>query len=496
MSKKKQQEFDFLGQLGSGQEMDLDLNDPKLMAELKQMGWEENDSVEIEDETRKLELEIEAEEQYMEKQNKKYGNKEYTEQDIEKMNLDERDLEDPDLLEELNEIGGAELQAQLMKQELERIESLKTKIENIKQQALAQKRAGNKEKALDFMKEYKSLEVELGNAEKILNVHNIAQKHKAQSPAFDPQPKQKQNPVIESTNMEIEDEEFDYDSIVSMSVLEHEKENFTKKKDKDMVEKFEMAISLLSTNIQAGIIDQEVYMNSLQNKIKEYSAELLNKKGKIASMYNAHIKLMQEELEQASEEGEEEEEEEINPQEKLQNPLQSSTSPALKPLESQSSTTSASKPLDSQRTAPKDSSIPHEELYEHNFNYKTAYDLLDETKQAFAYLKSIGAVTRCEPLLKKAESLHTILKQFQQGQTPQVKFSPIVPQDITGMSEKERRDKIGQQIEFCIKQNAAAKANALTALRQKDQDQAKLFKREMVENEAKAKQLEAALTNP
>ena len=57
--KGKDDDFDFLGRMGGGG-ADLDLNDPELMKELKQMGWDEEDNeMEIDPELAELEKKIE-----------------------------------------------------------------------------------------------------------------------------------------------------------------------------------------------------------------------------------------------------------------------------------------------------------------------------------------------------------------------------------------------------------------------------------------------------
>jgi len=240
--------------------LEVDLNDPKLLKELKEAGWEESEEEEFDES--ELEQELEKQLQGV------HAKFKFTE-NIEETQLNEEDLEDPDLAAELSELGGAP--------EPPREEQLTQQIESCKQQALECKKQGSIEEAKEWLRKYKSLQLELQSLQKEKKVLEIARSRKQEEP-----------------------EEFDYDSIVSMSVLEYEKEQAQRNKNQDLVEKLDMAIDLLTANINSGIISQEQYVASLHKKIQEHQLKPTKKTAK-------HVQLMQQELEEDEEDEEDEE---------------------------------------------------------------------------------------------------------------------------------------------------------------------------------------------
>ena len=390
--------------------LEVDLNDPKLLKELKEAGWEESEEEEFDES--ELEQELEKQLQGV------HAKFKFTE-NIEETQLNEEDLEDPDLAAELSELGGAP--------EPPREEQLTQQIESCKQQALECKKQGSIEEAKEWLRKYKSLQLELQSLQKEKKVLEIARSRKQEEP-----------------------EEFDYDSIVSMSVLEYEKEQAQRNKNQDLVEKLDMAIDLLTANINSGIISQEQYVASLHKKIQEHQLKPTKKTAK-------HVQLMQQELEEDEEDEEDEE-----------------------TLEQ-----------------PQDQTLSiHEHLMQTNFRYRKHYEVFEELKEAFNYLKGIGARERCEKVLQKTEKVHRNIEEFKSGNQPSEEFLPLTPEDITGMSEAQRKQSIAKLQKFCLQKAAEAKEKALEALKTKDTDSAKVFKKEMLDYEKQAKQLEESMQNP
>jgi hypothetical protein len=451
-SSKKDEDFDFLGKM-SGGDMNLDINDPKLMKELKAMGWDEQDDMDIDPELAELENQIEKEEDFLPKA---HHGKEMTEEEIANAKFDDNDLNDPELMAELDEAYDPE-EDPVYQTEL-RIEQLKQQIETCKQNAFKEKQNGNKDAALQHLKVMKSLQVELETSEALLNIHKISQKNK--------NPKQTNKPEAAAAP----GEDFDFTSIVSMAVLEHEKEMALKRKRNDIVDTLDMQIDIISNNIQFGILTQEAYVDSIQRKILEYKAIVSS--GKDNGMYSKHIEIMEKELKEADDMDEDQE-----PPEDLVEPPEEVAEPPKPALVVQN-------PV-----------LSHDALMG-NVKYKIAFESLEEGKEAFKYLKNLGKMELCEKLIKKLEAWQEIIKVFQAGKNYSGEFKALSPIDITGYSEEERSSQFRRLIEFSSSQAAKTKELALAALKQKDKELASQLKRDMIGHENKAKELEEALKNP
>ena len=347
--KDSENEFDFLEKFKANQE-EINLKDPKLMKELKEMGWDENDDMDIDPELEELEKEINDEEMVPEV----YHGKEMTAEEIENAKFDEDELNDPDLLAELEEAEDPEDDPVF--QANKRISQLKDQIEICKQNALKEKEKNNRQAALEHLKLMKSLQVELESSEKLLSVHKISQKNSAKPS------KKNDDPPPE--------EDFDYTSVVSIPVLEYEKERAVKRNDNDVVDSIDMQINIITNNINFGILTQEGYIKSLEDKIKEYKKALAKKEGK--GTLAKHVEIMENELKEASEMEEDEEIEEPQPE------------------------------IQKKEEVIEKSKVPHEVLM-NNIRYKVAYESLEEGKEAFKYLKDHGKIELCEKLLPKLE---------------------------------------------------------------------------------------------
>ena len=451
--KNQPDDFDILGKLNIGNAMDVDLNDPALMKELKGMGWDDDEDMDIDPELADLEKQIEEEEDFVVPQGR-----EMTAEEIENAKFDEDDLNDPDLEAELDEAEGREndpvLQASL------RIEHLEKEIELAKSNALREKANNNKEKALEYLKAMKSYEAELNSAKQLLSMHKITQKERKKKDTDPP-------------------EDFDFSSIVSMSVLEYEKEQALKGKRNEVVETCDMQIDILTNNINLGIVSQEQYIENLQIKIKEYEGFC---KGPNKGFFLKHVQLMNQELQEAAEAGEEEEEEEEFEEEAGKVVRQPSVKKPLQPV-----------PVD---PVPKPKvEDDHEELMK-NIKYRTVFESFDEGKLAFQYLKNIGQTSLAEKILDRLESWQKILQAIKSGKEFKSEIKPLSPIDLIGVTEESRRQKFAELIKFTIEQAAKSKEKALAALKQKDKDQAAIYKREMMSYEQKGQIMEQAMKNP
>lgn len=455
----------------------FDFKDQDLMNELKAMGWSDDDeNMDIDPELAEMEKEIENDEELVPPV---HQGKQLTAEEIENMKFDEGDLDDPDLLAELEEAEDHSEDPVLKM--TNRCEELKQQIEAAKQKALKYKQEGNREKALEYLKAMKSLQVELESSENMLNVHQIAQKNKEKGKkAGNSKPK---DPAFLPDS-------FDFTSIVSMSVLEYEKERALARKKKDIVDTIDMQIDIITNNINFGILTQEAYIQSIESKIKEYDE--IVKKGQDNGAYEKHLELMRKELEEANnmeeDEEEQQEEEEVKApppkpsSDSIPNPLQSSPAPVAPPP----------KPYEPQ--VPQVQADVHERLMQ-NIKYKSVYESFEEGKEAFKYLKATGKSELCEKLMNKLEVWQKIVKQFEKGNEVKSEIKPLCPSDITGMTEEERRGQFRKLIDFSTKQAAKCKEQALAALKSKDKELAAQYKREMLVNENKSKQLEEGMKN-
>ncbi|OMJ67453.1 hypothetical protein SteCoe_35379 [Stentor coeruleus] len=458
----------------------FDFKDPDLMNELKAMGWsDDEENMDIDPELAEMEKEIEKEDNY---DPSMHQGKQLTAEEIENMKFDEDDLDDPNLLAELEEAEDRSEDPVLKM--TNRCEELKQQIEVAKQTAIKYKQSGNKDKALEYIKAMKSLQVELESSENMLNVHQIAQRKKEKgNKAGNSKPKE---PAFLPDS-------FDFTTIVSMSVLEYEKERALARKKKDIVDTIDMQIDIITNNINFGILTQEAYIESIESKIKEYDE--IVKKGQDNGAYEKHLELMRKELEEANNMEEEEEEEEQQEEEEVKapppksstvnipNPLQSSPAPVAPPP----------KPIEPQ--APQVQADIHERLMQ-NIKYKSVYESFEEGKEAFNYLKGTGKSELCEKLMNKLEIWQKIVKQYERGNEVKSEIKPLCPTDITGVTEEERRKQFRTLIEFSTSQAAKCKEQALAALKSKDKELAAQYKREMLVNENKSKLLEEGMKNP
>ena len=457
MGKKPKQadDFDILGKLNMGSNMEIDINDPELMKELKGMGWDDDD-MDLDPEMAELEKEIEDEEDF-----EIPKGREMTAEEIEKAQFDDDDLMDPELEKELEEAEGREndpaLQASI------RIDTLTKQIEAAKANAIREKQNGDKDKALEHLKAMKSLQAELDSTQKLLTIHQITQK-----PKPDGQPP----------------EDFDFTSIVSLSVLEHEKDSATKRKKRDVVETIEMQIDILTNNINLGLLSQEDYIQSLESKIQEYSSLTT---GPHSKFYSKHVELMKQELEEAAQQEEEEDEEE-----EAQGLPESSPSVPSVPASNPSS--SPPVPVQAPMPSPKIEDN-HEDLMK-NIKYKTVFESFDEGKLAFQYLKNIGRSDLAEKIIDRLETWQKILQVYKQGKEIKSEIKPLSPMDLVGTTEEERRKEFQRLLQFTAEQAAKSKEKALASLKMKDKEQAAVYKREMLLHEQKAQIMEVAMKNP
>ena len=445
---KQEDEFDFLGKLTKPSDMKIDLNDPKLMKELQGMGWGDDDNMDIDPDLAELEKQIDEEEK---NEAPVHHGKEMTAEEIENAHFDEDDLNDPALLAELEDAEDPE--DDKVGEVSNRIEELKQQIEISKQNALKEKARGNKEAALDHLKLMKSLQAELESSERLLTVHKLSQKGN---------PKQKK-----PNDAPPPDEDFDYTTIVSVSVLDYEKERSVQRNKSEIVETIEMQITIITNNINFGILSQEAYVSGMQDQISEYKK--LIAAGNDRGTYSKHIQLMEQEIQEMSEMQEEEEVEEVAPPA----PVARAPDPVVPPVPQ----------------------VDHQELM-HNIRYKVVYESFEEGKEAFTYLKNLGKEELCVGLLAKLEKWQEVIKTYRAGKEPTAEIKPLGPQDITGMPEEERKARVRKLMEFCTVQIARYKDLALAALRLKDKEQAIAYKREMTGYENKTKRLDEALKNP
>jgi hypothetical protein len=459
--------MDFLNRLG-GEDSDMDLEDPEIMKELKKLGWDQARDEDFElnpedQEIAELERRLEQEERELEASMKGADFRPMSEHEIENMQLDEKDLENPEYLSELMELEGKHKEDVLQEHVLQ-LDELKKIIAIQTNKAVQLRNAGNKDEALEILKEIKRLKVEQDNLERMIKMHQITQKPQASNkkPEVTPKPVKKQNAQVVE-----EEEEFDYDSIVSLPVMEWEMEQAARRKDEFVKDKMEFAIQMLTTNIQSGILSQETYVENIQQKIEENKKIVEKANREVRARLMKHIELMEAELADIPDEEEEEEEEEEGEQE------EEKIAPQKQPTE-----------------------ISHEELYETNLMYRDIGNLYDEYKRGFLYLRQLGETTLCNNLIEKAETLGKILSDMRRGKEPSGKINPLMPSDITGMTESERLKRLEELIEYTTKQHEEAKQQALACLKQKDKEGAVAKKREMLSHEKKLKELEDAKKNP
>ena len=274
----------------------MDLEDPEIMKELKKLGWDHAGGEDIEmnpedSEIAELERRLEQEEMELEASMKGGDFKPISEHEIENMQLDEKDLENPEYLSELMELEGRHKE-DVLQDHILQLDELKKTIAQKTSEAVKLRDAGKKDEALEVLKEIKIRKVEQDNLERMIKMHQIAQKAQASNkkPEVTPKPVKKQKaPAVE------EEEDFDYDSIVSLPVMEWEMEQAARRKDEFLKDKMEFAIQMLTTNIQSGILSQEAYVENIQQKIEE-NKRIVEKASSDRARLMKHIELMEAEL--------------------------------------------------------------------------------------------------------------------------------------------------------------------------------------------------------
>lgn len=261
------------------------MTDDHLMAELKAMGYDEDEGDFANDEEQaeidRFERELLKEEEALMKdvgsnlQPVDVDSKVYSD-----ARIDDKDLEDPELMGELDDIAGEDAQSSI-KQHEDHIAALHHQAEAVKAQALAYKKANRIEEAKAALKQFKVLEAQAASEEALLKAHMAAHKPTKASAAAaraaqedegddmevddkdldDPEllqelaavqkgtatvkvPGRGQAPAAKVAAQESGEVDFDYDEIVSMSVMQFEKEAAEKARDQDLVEKLGMMMTV------------------------------------------------------------------------------------------------------------------------------------------------------------------------------------------------------------------------------------------------------------
>lgn len=263
-----------------------DMTDDHLMAELKAMGYEEGEEGlgmdEEQAEIDRFEKELLQEEAEL----MKHAGGDMKEVDVDSkryagVRIDDKDLDDPELVGELDEIAGEETE-NTVKEHEDRISTLHRQAEAAKAHALALKKANRIEEAKEALKQFKLLEAQAASEEALLKAHNAA--HRPTKAAAAAKAREEE----EGDDMEVDDKDlddpellqelaevqkgtarvkvpgrnqpaagaskpaepqpaeidFDYDEIVSMSVMQFELEQAQKARDQDLEEKLGMMITV------------------------------------------------------------------------------------------------------------------------------------------------------------------------------------------------------------------------------------------------------------
>lgn len=291
------------------------------------------------------------------------------------------------------------------------------------------------------------------------------------------------------------DLDFDYNSIVSISVLMHEAEQAKRRGDTELTNTLQSKIKMLTTKIEMNLMTQEQYVELLTQKCEEYRKTLLNPcSSELRAFYTNHISLMEQEL-IPPEDDEDEDEDEVQ----APPPGSLKTTVAPKADQSQQLKSKESPPVVSGKEpamAQEVQEIAHEHLLETNRTYHELYDVMEEFKLAITYLKDNGFLEPIEGLLVKAEKLHKQLNCIRTGRPYTFELVSLNPQDLTGMTETERKSKAIALASKAGQLEEEYKAQALEALKAKNTPKAKDCKVLMLQYQELQKQLVAAQLNP
>jgi hypothetical protein len=268
-----------------------------------------------------------------------------------------------------------------------------------------------------------------------------------------------------------DDPVFDYGSICSMAVLEAELEKASKRRDAETVVTLNVKIKVLTTNIQMGLMSQEQYIQAVNHKVTEYRGLVNSVPAGLKATYQQHIKLMEDELSQQDNEDESDEEE-----------GQAPPPPAKEQGRAQ--------------LVQEVPEISHETLIGSNSTYRELYETMEELKLAINYLKDLGHLEPIEGLLTKAERLHKQLSCIRRAQPFTLDLVSLLPSDITGMTETERRQRAVQLAEKAGQLEEEFKQAALDALKAKDRDNAARQKSLMLQYQQLQKDLIGSQQNP
>jgi len=241
--------------------------------------------------------------------------------------------------------------------------------------------------------------------------------------------------------------DFELDSIVSGRVLQYEKEEAYKLRNLQLVHKLELNIRLLRSNLKSEVLSEEDYLNNIKSKIQEYK-ELSSKVSKdLSDKLRKHIKIMQKELED--------------------NDMEQDHSPP--------------------RQQPGNSNLAFA-----GPEYFRILELLSESKNALAYLINLGLRKNTQRLRKRIGQLQQALEETQAGKQSTPTLKELSPEDLTGVKETQRQQKLLELIEFC---NTQIKEWRL-ACRSSDKESAQQYSQQIQEHTKRIQELEAATKNP
>jgi uncharacterized coiled-coil protein SlyX len=275
-------------------------------------------------------------------------------------------------------------------------------------------------------------------------------------------------------------DDFEYDNIVAQSVLEAELQAATQAGNQDLVDKLEMATTILETNVETGMLTPQQYEAQLRAKIQEYEG-CIAQGHRYAEKMRQHVRLMTNEV--------------VELDQGAQESIKSLPRP---PAYQQPEAPADRNPADQRPEVPPAPGAinMHERLLADNAMYRYSYAQLTELKQAFEYLRKCGLVERMGVILEKAETYQRVINEFRAGKTPSVPLVSLSPKDLFGTRESERQARLNELILAVGKLADHYKGKALEALRAKDTEEAQRLKVKMVENERHAVNLEALKLNP
>lgn len=274
-------------------------------------------------------------------------------------------------------------------------------------------------------------------------------------------------------------DDFEYGNIVAQTVIEAELQAATEANNQDLVDQLRMAMTLLETNVQTGMLTPQQYKAQLAGKIQEYEA-CIAQGHRYAGKMQQHVQLMTAELvemDQAADES-------IQPL---------PPDPATQPKEVQ---IPAEKKEEEVKAEARNSINVHDQLLASNPMYRHCYAQLTELKQAFDYLRKHGLVERMGVVLEKAEAYQRVINEFRTGKRVSMPLVSLSPKDLFGTLESERQARLDELISAVRKLADHYKAKAVEALRSKDTEEAQRLKSKMLLNEKHAVDLEAMKLNP